>query len=86
MGRQETYELESHLHDVYLEGFGIFSIYKIYRLLGKGNRAAGTWAALLDVWESLGYEKSNLHIAEIAKDKILLSLVATDPITKWTKP
>jgi hypothetical protein len=82
MGSNEIYEMESMLHDVWHQGFGVIMLAKIYRLLEKGNRAAGTWKALLDVWESIGHQRAELHMAELPGEKILLTTVKTEYVSK----
>lgn len=78
------HELESLLHEVEHEGFLVLPLHKLYRLLGRGNRAAGTWSALLDAWEGVGYERRALQIAELAGEKILLTVVPTEVATSWS--
>ena len=78
------HELESLLYEVEYQGFLVLPLRKLYRLLGRGNRAAGTWSALLDAWEGLGRNRQDLHIAEIAEEIILLTTRATEPAIKWS--
>src|SRR5260370_39625562 len=83
MAKNEVYEMEALLYEVEYQGHIVIPLGKIYRLLNKGNRAAGTWKALLDVWEETGHDRGDLHIAELPGENILLSKVRTEPVTKW---
>ena len=73
------HELHEILNEVADIGYAVIRISKMFRLLGKGNRAAGTWRALLDEWEESreGNERSKLNISEIPGDYILLTTVAS---------
>jgi hypothetical protein len=81
MSKYSDYELSELLNDVHDKGYLVIYISKLWRLLGKGNRAAGTWKALLDAWEESrdGNERESLHIAELPGEYILLSRFATKP-------
>jgi hypothetical protein len=83
MPRNESYEMESLLYDVAYEGYSVLPLPKLYRLLAKGNRAAGTWKALLDIWEEIGQERWNLHIAELPGERLLLSKIKTERVGRW---
>lgn len=65
------------------EGSVTVPLKKLLRLLEKGNRAAGTWKALLYAWEDIDESRTNLHIAELPGQMILLSSKATVPVTLW---
>jgi hypothetical protein len=83
MAKNEVYEMESLLYEVEYHGYVIIPLGKIYRLLDKGSRAAGTWKALLDVWEEIGHDRHDLHIAELPGENIFLSKVGTEPVRRW---
>jgi hypothetical protein len=83
LGKSEQYELESILSDLQYAGIATISLRKLFRLLGKGNRAAGTWKSLLDAWEEAGGDRSSLHICQIPHEMILLSTVPTKAVTDW---
>ena len=83
MGKSEAYELEGILHDVADRGFAAVPLRKLLRLLEKGNRAAGTWRALLDAWEEIGQERNSLNIAELPAQVILLTTNATQTARSW---
>lgn len=83
MGRNEQYELESILLDVMYHGHASLPLRKLYRLLGKGNRAAGTWKALLDAWEAVNGSRSDLHIFETDKEIIHLCNYKSYPVKSW---
>jgi len=81
------YELSELLNEVFDKGYVVLYISKLWRLLGKGSRAAGTWKALLDAWEESrdGNKRDGLHICEIPGEYILLSKCATEPATAWAQ-
>ncbi len=84
IGDQITHhELESLLHEIDYEGFLILPLEKLYRLLGKGNRAAGTWQALLDAWEGIDGDINQLRIAELINERLLITIEKTEKVTKW---
>ena len=83
MGKHEAYELESLLRTVADEGSATVPLKKLLRLLEKGNRAAGTWKALLYAWEDIDEDRANLHIAELPGQIILLSSKGTVPVALW---
>ncbi len=83
MAKNEVYEMESLLYEVEYHGYKVIPLQKLYRLLTKGNRAAGTWKALLDVWVEIGQDRVDLHIAELPGENLLLSKVRTEPVRKW---
>jgi len=83
MGKHEAYELESILRDVADHGSMAIPLKKLLRLLEKGNRAAGTWKALLYAWEDIDEARDDLHIAELPGQIILLSSRPTAPVTAW---
>jgi hypothetical protein len=75
MTRNEVYEMESLLHEIEYHGFIVIPLQKLYRLLDKGNKAAGTWKALLDVWENIGRKRDDLHLTDLPGGLILLTEV-----------
>jgi hypothetical protein len=79
MGKNEAYELEVFLRDVETVGFGSIHLKKLLRILEKGNRAAGTWKALLDAWEEIGQARASLYITELPGETILV--VNNRPVT-----
>lgn len=83
MGKHEQYEIESILADINYKGFVTIPLTKLYFLLGRGNRAAGTWRALLDVWEGIGGQRTDLHIAELPHEMLLISKQRVEPLTSW---
>jgi hypothetical protein len=83
MGKSERYELESLLYDLQYLGFAVLPLAKLYRLLDKGNRAAGTWAALLEVWEEIDGDRNCLYITEMAREMVLLSTQKVEPVKSW---
>jgi hypothetical protein len=83
MTRSEIYEIESTLYEIDYHGFVVIPLEKIYRLLNKGNRAAGTWKALLDVWQNTGHNRVSLRIAELPGSLLLLTAVETEHAKKW---
>lgn len=76
-------QLEQMLYRVTYEGASIIFLRELYRLLGRGNRAAGTWVALLDAWEGIGRDRRELQIAELYNEVILLTCTPTTPATDW---
>lgn len=80
--KAQTYELESLLWDVVDKGFVIIHISKLWRLLDKGSRAAGTWKALLDAWDEIdhGKERSDLHIFEAKHEYLVISATPSELI------
>jgi len=93
MGKHEQYELESILSEIHEQGFTTIKLDRLYRLLGKGNRAVGTWRALLDVWEGIGGDRTELHIAEFCdendgpsfptKGLLLITKRPLERLTRW---
>ncbi len=83
--KQAEYELSELLNDVSDKGFVVLYISKLWRLLGKGNRAAGTWKALLDAWEESreGNKRNGLYICQMQGDYMLISKVATERVEVW---
>lgn len=81
------HELHEILNEVIDRGYGVIPIAKLWRLLGKGNRAVGTWRALLDEWVEAkeGNQRDSLNICEIRGEHILLTTVATDRATVWAQ-
>jgi hypothetical protein len=85
VSRNQAYELESLLLDIQEEGYIRVNKYKLWRLLGKGSNAAGTWKALLDAWEELGenFRRSELRILELPSENFLITKTAIDRVTTW---
>ncbi len=83
--KYEEHELESLLFDVVDQGYVIMHISKLWRLLGKGSRAAGTWVALLDAWQEIREtnKRSDLRICELPGEYIFLSRIGTDSVRNW---
>ena len=83
--KYDAYELSSLLNDVTDKGFLVIHLAKLWRLLGKGSRAAGTWRALLDGWEEArdGNERVGLHVCELPGEYILLTIKPTEPARIW---
>jgi hypothetical protein len=83
--KQAEYELSELLNEVFDKGYLVIYISKLWRLLGKGSRAAGTWKALLEAWEEAreGNKRDALHICEIPGEYILITKVATEPAIVW---
>ena len=79
------YELSELLNEVVEKGYIVISGPKLLRLLGKGNKAAGTWRTLLDAWiEVRDYNKRNgLHICQIPYDHFILSREPTTAVMDW---
>lgn len=83
MTRDEVYEMKSLLYEIDYHGVKVIPLQKLYRLLNKGNKAAGTWKALLDVWEATGHKRADLHIAELPGALLLLTAARTERVMKW---
>ena len=85
VSKNQEYELESLLFDVKEKGYCHIGKYKIWRLLGKGSGAAGTWKALLDAWEELGdsFKRTDLRAIELASGDFILTATQTDRVVKW---
>lgn len=79
------FELEELLHEVREAGYAEVHLLKLYRLLGKGNRAAGTWKKLLQEWQALGYKNDELYIRELPGDRLILIWRNPAPVKDWTK-
>jgi hypothetical protein len=79
MGKNEIYELESLLYEIDIKGFVVIPLIKLYRLLGKGNRSAGTWKSLLDVWEGLEGDRDRweIYIFETQLQDVVISKFMT---------
>lgn len=83
---QMTYqELEALLYEINYHGYVVVPLRKLYRLLRKGNRAAGTWRALLDAWEGIENEREELFIAELPNEMLLISNAQTEAVVKWAE-
>jgi hypothetical protein len=84
VGKGEQYELETLLHRVREQGYIRVPKYTVWRLLGKGSNASGTWRALLDVWEGLGdgYKRSSLHLTEMLPYHFVITESPSAPMTK----
>ena len=83
MAKNEIYELESLLYEIDYHGYVTLKLDKLYRLLGRGNRAAGTWKALLDVWEGIDGDRNELHVAELMDGVLLITNKPLDRLTTW---
>jgi hypothetical protein len=83
MGKSETYEIESLLHQIDEEGFVVIQRARLLRLLGKGNEAAGTWRALLDAWEGIDGNRRALRITQIRPGVFLLTKQGADRVASW---
>jgi len=83
--KYEEAELYSLLNDVYDRGYVVIYISKLWRFLGKGSRAAGTWKALLDCWVDSrdGNKRSDLNICEMPGEYILLTTASTESVKVW---
>ncbi|MCL6286187.1 hypothetical protein M3P21_22090 [Ruegeria sp. 2012CJ41-6] len=78
-----AYELESLLYEIDDKGYVVVALERLYRLLGKGNRAAGTWRALLDAWEEIDGEREDLYMLEMeGTGNVLLTSEATSPVAR----
>jgi hypothetical protein len=83
MNKNEQYEIESILFDIYYHGYITIKLEKLYRILGKGNRAAGTWKALLDVWEGIDGDRTDLYATELIDGMLILTNKPVDQLTTW---
>lgn len=85
VSKNQTYELESLLFDVSEKGFIHINKYKLWRLLGKGSNAAGTWKSLLDAWEELGdgFKRVDLLILELPSGDFIITKSKTYQVTEW---
>jgi hypothetical protein len=81
------YELHELLNEVCDKGYAVIYISKLWRLLGKGNRAVGTWRSLLDEWTDAreGNKRKGLHISELPGEYILLTKEKTEPVYSWAQ-
>lgn len=77
------HELESLLHEIHYHGFVVLPLRKLYRLLDKWNRAAGTWQALLDAWESIEGDIESLHIVELPHENLLITDREIETVKGW---
>ena len=82
--KYDDYELDSRLNDLREQGYIFINKYKLWRLLGKGSGAAGTWKALLDAWveSNSANTRSALHGFEL-RDQYFLTIVETTPLENW---
>lgn len=85
VSKSQEYELESILYDVKEKGYSYVGKYKVWRLLGKGSNAAGTWKALLDSWVELGdsFKRTELRGVELPSGDFIFTSVKADQIVKW---
>ncbi len=85
VSKNQSYELESLLFDVKEKGYSHIGKYKLWRLLGKGSNAAGTWKALLDSWVELGdsFKRSELRAVELPSGDFIFTTVGADQVIKW---
>lgn len=84
--QMNQHELESLLYGIDYSGFLLIPLRKLYRLLDKGNRAAGTWIALLEAWESIGGNAKELYIIELSDETLLLTKEPNERVHKWAHP
>lgn len=77
------HELESLLGIIWHQGYLTLPLKRLLKLLGKGNRAAGTWQALVEVYEGLGGVAKDLHIVELPHEVILLADRKLERATSW---
>lgn len=75
--------LDEYLSEVIDCGSATVRLTQLYRYLRKGNRAAGTWKALLDAWEGLGQRRNDLMITELPNERLLLSRFRLERVTEW---
>jgi hypothetical protein len=82
--KYDDYELESLLNDVREQGYIFVNKYKLWRLLGKGSGAAGTWKAVLDTWveSNTANQRSALKGFEL-RDEYFLTIMDTTPLEIW---
>ena len=82
--KYDDYELESLLYEVKEIGFVFVNKYKLWRILGKGSGAAGTWKLVLDTWQEIDGKNARdaLHGFEIGTN-YLISMIATTPLEGW---
>jgi hypothetical protein len=82
--KYDEYELDSILHEVKEIGYAFINKYKLWRLLGKGSGAAGTWKALLDAWVELNAinRRNELQGFELG-DIYFISTVKTTSLENW---
>jgi hypothetical protein len=81
--RYRQHELESVLESVMHTNYAFIPLKKLLKLLGKGNRAAGTWAALRDAYTDVGGDASSLWIAEFPNEIIFLSDRKCEKLSSW---
>jgi hypothetical protein len=76
-----VHDLDALLCEIDDHGFVVLTTGKLLRLLNKGNRAAGTWRALLDAWEALEGDRNELHVFETPwQGNIVITKVPTKPV------
>ncbi len=78
------HELEGVLEDILYRGHAFIPLKKLLKLLGKGNRAAGTWIALSEAFSEVGGDARKLWIAEFPNEIIFLSNQKLDKIATWS--
>ena len=71
--RPELYELDSLLYEIDYEGYVVLHRDKLLRLLGRGNEAAGTWAALIEMWEGIDGSAAELRMVRLPGNRFLFT-------------
>ena len=75
--------LEELFEDADHRGFATINLKRLLKLLGKGNRAAGTWQALADAYSDFGGDDKKLWISEMSNEIILLATRKVDKVSSW---
>ena len=85
VSKYDDYALESLLYDIMESEYIIISKYKVWRLLGKGSGAAGTFKAFLDAWEELydQNKRADLHGFEYNDKYFFSNKVKTTNLLDW---
>ncbi|PPD46476.1 MAG: hypothetical protein CTY15_00135 [Methylocystis sp.] len=81
----KKYELENLFSEIDDKGFVVIHIFKLWRFLGKGSRAQGTWKTLLDTWEfhSGGRDRGELYIFEAMHEYLVITKKTPEPVQAW---
>jgi hypothetical protein len=69
-------EVSSLLMDVQIKGSTTVDKRKLLWMMGKGQDRPSAWRDLLDLWEELGMERSDLHGYEL---RGYITLIAEEP-------
>lgn len=82
--RHEEYELGSILYEAKEQSFTFVNKYKLWRLLGKGSGAAGTWKSLLDHWQEIDKQnkRSELYVFDI-NGTYLITTQKSEKVQQW---